>query len=506
MSTARIKALVMFLLLTLLLGATLRAQNASTWRYVQKALDTDDEKALIAFMMVGVPSKGGPDFHDTSVRLAAISKIKSQPALMNYIASGRSLRDAAFDLTDAVFFNVTDQSALRGFIGNKENRIWNRRLAVRRLTDPDLLKEIALRGEDRGMRAAAISVLQGSEDVLRALAGEARVPATDGIAACARIRLILREPLMRDRFPDTEVLVRYATDSAKYAPATIARIQTENAFDVSGESFRLTVRQKGMILAESFWSTYFAYNRADSRSCQVVLQDLLVQLLDKPCFTASDIAEISKSEFAELREATDFFAGHLHQAQERERYGPGLGLWDYAESIGKMMDGDKLAQLGQERERGFFSLPLLARQRLAAIKAVEGIEDDEALRGLALKNAESFTGLAAVEKMQNKDLLLGLYLEMARQEVLNDESLLTAIQRRLGDQWLTDKGVFERKEFVSPGRTRYKEEPAHRLIRHVLDRETLNRVVLNRRINGKFRFAALVRMMSLHLGMPDYSK
>jgi hypothetical protein len=80
---------------------------------------------------------------------------------------------------------------------------------------------------------------------------------------------------------------------------------------------------------------------------------------------------------------------------------------------------------------------------------------------------------------------------------------LTAIQRKLGDQWFLNKGAFAGKGLGASWKLRFGEKPAVRLIRNFRDKKALNSIISDNKMGGDFRFWAIVRLLDSQYSTPN---
>ncbi|MGO9093761.1 MAG: hypothetical protein ACLQGV_00920 [Bryobacteraceae bacterium] len=291
---------------SLLVKIALQDQQANVR---QAAVDSLNDQALLATL--AIQSKYTP------VRVAAINKLTDQVLLARIAIEGEGWppSEALRKLTDqAMLAKVAIQSksqsagfdavrkltdkALLDRVAAEARDQHVRESAVAKLEEQAGLAEAAKQVQDRSLRLQAIAAMEPSGPNLKPLAGYLGAPTSDAMESAARIKLAIREPRIRNRFP----LIVFAPQVS---------LRSHGYFGISkggtmpGESVAFELSQAGQTLAQRTWSTVFPQQTWGFAflAAKVDATDLLRELLRNAVFTPDDLAELSSSEIPELRQA-----------------------------------------------------------------------------------------------------------------------------------------------------------------------------------------------------------
>jgi hypothetical protein len=229
---------------------------------------------------------------DRGVSQAAVRSLIDQ-ALLAKVA----LESKDEGVSQAAVQKLTDHALLEKVAA--ESSYWAvRQNAIGKLDEQAALTKAAKEIQDRSLRLQAIAARDPSDPNLNYLAGNLGAPTSDPMQSAARIKLAIREPRIRNRFPLIVFTPQVALRSHGY-------FGISKGGTMPGESVAFELRQAGQTLAQKTWSTVFPQQTWEFvfLAAHVDATDLLRELLRKAVFTPDDLAELSSSEIPELRQA-----------------------------------------------------------------------------------------------------------------------------------------------------------------------------------------------------------
>jgi uncharacterized DUF497 family protein len=246
---------------------------------------------------------------DPSVREVAVRKLTNQALLAKIAIEDPAeyvRRSAAEKLTDQVLLAKVALVDMDFDALHLKGEFDVRRIAAGKLTDQALLAKIAVGGKSRTVRAMAVAAMDESNPALRRLAGNLGASTFDTFESVARVKLAIKGPRIRDRFPRIVFVPRVSNLSQLYDGKG-------GPFVVSGESVFFELSQAGETLAKKNWITNFPgmSRPLTFLGAEVHCEELLVGLLHNPLFTEDDLAALSSSEIPEVRQAAKQRLGQI---------------------------------------------------------------------------------------------------------------------------------------------------------------------------------------------------
>ncbi len=256
------------------------------WNIRKDAVERLNDQAVLA--KIAVEEKV------SLVRESAAVKLTNQATLAKI-----AIEDKDGNVRAAAAGKLTDQDTLAKIA--VEDKEWSvRGAAVENLNDQALLARITQNEMDQVVRAQAIAVMDGSNPALNHLVGNLGGLTSDTRESIARIKLVVQEPLIRNRLPRLVFVAHISKAFERYEGQYVA-----GGGDMEGEQVIFELNQAAETLAKKKWITDFPYATTGLgfEPAHVHIGDLLADLLHNAVFTQEDFAGLSISEIPELRQA-----------------------------------------------------------------------------------------------------------------------------------------------------------------------------------------------------------